>query len=267
MSFELLLFCADPARARRAERAGVDGLLVDWETAGKHRRQHGADTEINHDTVEDLKRVRQSVRGRVICRVNAPGPWTGRELEVAIEAGADEVLVPMVRSAHELERILDQIRGRCAVGCLIETSEAVARCHEIGSLPLARVYVGLNDLAIDRGTPSIFSAVADGTLERVREAICAPFGFGGLTLPELGEPVPCRSLIGEMARLGCEFSFLRRSYKRDVPANAQLPAIRRIREALAAASLRDEPAVRRDRRRLIEVITAIETGGAAARHG
>lgn len=253
MSFELLLFTTEPDRVEEAQAGGVDGVIVDWEQTGKHRRQRGADTEINRDTVDDLRRVREVAR-RVVCRINRPALGDYRELETAVAEGADEVLIPMVRTAGELERILVRVDGRCGVGALIETEEAVENAREIGSLPLARVYVGLNDLAIQRGSYSIFTAVVDGTLERVRSQVRAPFGFGGLTLPSLGAPVPCRLLLGEMARLDCDFTFLRRSYKRDVPLGAQTEALVQIRHALLEAGRRDGPSVFRDHQELVRLI-------------
>ena len=97
------------------------------------------------------------------------------------------------------------------------------------------MYLGLNDLAIERGTRNIFAAVADGMVERVREAFRAPFGFAGLTLPDAGFPIPCRLLIGEMARLGCQFSFLRRSFHRDIRGRDLAIEIPRLRATLEAA--------------------------------
>ena len=99
--------------------------------------------------------------------------------------------------------MIEAVGGRCGVGVLVETVAAVEAVEELALLPLSRVYVGLNDLSIDRGTASLFDAIADGTVERVVSAFDVPFGFGGLTEPELGDPVPCRLLIAEMARLRC----------------------------------------------------------------
>jgi 2-keto-3-deoxy-L-rhamnonate aldolase RhmA len=254
--FELLLFSTTREFAQEAAEAGIDGIIVDWEVAGKEQRQSGADTEINHDTIEDLKRVRSWVDVPVLCRINSPGPTTKRELEMAIGAGADEVLVPMVRSPLELERVIDAARERCGVGVLIETVDAVASVQEFAKLPFSRLYVGLNDLAIDRGSASIFAALADRTLERVSSAIDGSFGFGGLTAPERGHPIPCRLLIGELARLGSSFSFLRRSYKRDVGGEGQAEVIARLRLALAEARARTLVEVKRDRRELEEAIVA-----------
>ena len=168
--FELLLFSTEREFVLEAAEAGVDGIIVDWEVAGKERRQTGADTEINHDTVEDLERVRSWVDVPVLCRINSPGPTTTRELESAINAGADEVLVPMVRSPLELGWVIEAARGRLA-----SRSDRDGRgCREsagIREAPSSRLYVGLNDLAIDRRSSSIFSALVDGTVERVSSAL------------------------------------------------------------------------------------------------
>jgi hypothetical protein len=86
----------------------------------------------------------------------------------------------------------------------------------LGKLPLSRVYVGLNDLAIDRKKRFIFSALADGTVDYIRQYIKVPFGFAGLTLPDCGYPIPANLLYSEMARLLCSFAFLRRSFLRDI---------------------------------------------------
>jgi hypothetical protein len=237
-SFSLLLFSVDPVSIPGAIHAGVSGIVVDWERAGKRERQSGADTELNHHTLEDLRRVRRATDGLVICRLNAPNGDSRAEVEQAIGAGADEVLVPMVRRVDEVERILDLVNGRCGVGILIETSDAVRLACELCALPLSRVYVGLNDLAIDRGAPNIFEAVVDGTVAGVRRACPVPFGFGGLTRPDAGHPVPCRLLIGEMVRLGTQFSFLRRSYHRDMRGRDPAVEVPRLLAAVAAARTR-----------------------------
>jgi len=56
--FTLTLFSTRPAFIRQAVAAGIDAVLVDWEYRGKERRQASADTQINHDTLDDLRRVR-----------------------------------------------------------------------------------------------------------------------------------------------------------------------------------------------------------------
>ncbi|MBI5419762.1 MAG: hypothetical protein HZA60_06725 [Deltaproteobacteria bacterium] len=254
--FSLFLFSTDTAFITRAVAGGADGVIVDWEYAGKETRQRFADTQINRDTPEDLRRVRGCIEATVICRVNAYGETTAVEVEQAIEAGADEILLPMVRTVEDVEDVLEKVRGRCGVGILIETVAAVASAKEFSRLPLSRVYVGLNDLAIGRRTPNIFSSVADGTVERVRAAFDVPFGFAGLTLPDRGHPIPCRLLIGEMARLGCRFSFLRRSFHRDIRGRDPAVEIPRLSEAIRFARFRPAETVKRDRMDLENAVSA-----------
>jgi HpcH/HpaI aldolase/citrate lyase family len=244
--FGLYLFAREPELVTRAVAAGVDGVIVDWERRGKEERQAGADTEIREDTPADLAAVRATTRAPVLCRVDGPGRGFDAEIERAVELGADEVLLPMVRSPDEVEEALDRVSGRCGLGILVETEAAVGCAESLARLPLTRVYFGLNDFAIERGSASIFEALVDGTVERVRRCFDVPFGVAGLTLPELGSPVPCRLLIGEMARLGCEFSFLRRSFLRDVDRDAMVPAVAEIRAGIELARGRAPEAVERD---------------------
>ncbi len=261
--FELLLFSVDPTFVRSALAAGVDGIIVDWERRGKEVRQAGADTEINLDTPDDLRRVRQVTDATVICRINAVCDTTRDEIESAIDAGADEILVPMVRAAREVAAVLDVVGGRCGVGILVETVTAVERIASFAELPLTRVYVGLNDLGIERRTANIFTAVGDGTVERVRRAVTTSFGFGGLTVPEGGHPIPCRLLMGEMARLGCCFSLLRRSFHRDARGRSLPDIVGRIRAGLDVASRRGDEDVARDRAALARAIGAWNPAHAA----
>src|SRR5262245_17722112 len=214
--FSLLLFSTHPKAIRDAIASGVSAIIVDLETLGKHERQGGADTEINHHTIDDLRRVRRATPAPVICRINQFNLATAREIEEVIGAGADELLLPMVRKVEQVKDVIEMVNGRAKVGSLIETSDAVDAVETLAQLPLSRIYIGLNDLAIERDSPNIFTALVDGTLEGLRRAIGLPFGFGGLTLPDCGSPIPCRLLIAEMVRLQCHFSFLRRSFHRDI---------------------------------------------------
>lgn len=259
--FALFLFSTDPGSIRDAVDAGVRGVVVDWERLGKEERQAWADTQIGRDTLEDLVRVRACTSAPVLCRIDGYGDATAEEVEEAIEAGADEILLPMVRTREEVEAVLELLGGRCGLGILVETVAATLEAEALGRLPLSRVYVGLNDLAIERGSPSIFDAVADGTVERLRRVFHVPFGFGGLTLPDRGHPIPCRLLIGEMARLGCDFSFLRRSFHRDVRGRDPRVEIPRLLEALRQALRRSPAAVSRDREELQSAIAGCPSRG------
>ncbi|MCS7060638.1 MAG: aldolase/citrate lyase family protein [Anaerolineae bacterium] len=255
--FSLTLFSTRVEFICQAVAAGVDEVIVDWEHIGKSERQAGADTQINHDTLDDLRHVRACTSARVICRINRFGQWTPSEVEMAIEAGADELLLPMVRCCDEVESVLNMAGSRCGVGILVETVDAIHQASLLAKLPISRVYVGLNDLAIERHSSNIFVPLLDGTLESVRSAFKQPFGFGGLTLPDRGHPVPCRLLIAEMARLNCQFSFLRRSFHRDIQGRDMAVEIPRLLQAIEQAHKRTPDSIAQDRRELEEAIHII----------
>jgi hypothetical protein len=136
------------------------------------------------------------------------------------------------------------------------------------ALPVSRVYVGLNDLAIERRTPSIFTALADGTVASLRR-ICTevPFGFGGMTVPELGRPIPATLMLGELLRLRADFTFLRRSFWRDVADRDAASAVASIHAAVAAATKRDAQAVGRDRAALVAAIEGLPDASVGTRAG
>ncbi len=206
---------ADAAPDRR-----VGAVVVDWERRGKaERQQHalaqiGTDTQIGVDTVDDLGAVAEISAVPVVCRLNAWGPGTPGEMERAIAGGAVTVLLPMVRTAAEVAAALDVAAGRIGIGILVETRAAVSIADELSELPLAMVYVGLMDLAIDSGSSTIFAPLVNGIVERLRASFSVPFGVGGLTVPLGGHPIPAPILAGELIRLGCDFSFLRRAFIR-----------------------------------------------------
>ncbi|MGY1730348.1 aldolase [Geodermatophilus sp. SYSU D01045] len=240
---DLFLFTVDAAWGRDVVAAGAAGIVVDWERRGKHRRQAGEGTQINADTLADLVRVRAATDGRLLCRINAAGPWTAREVADAVAAGADEVLLPMVRTPEEVDRTLDVVAGRCGLGILVETQDAVDRVAELARRPLSRIYVGLNDLRIDRRSRELFRPLVDGTVEAVRAAVPVPFGVGGLTLPGGGFPVPGDLLAAELVRLRTDFTFLRRSFTADMAGRDPFVEVPRLLAALAGLSAADPPAV------------------------
>jgi hypothetical protein len=255
MALDLLLFTISPALAERSLAGGVGGIVVDWERIGKAERQLGADTLVSLDTSADLQRMRAAIAARLICRLDRVGPWTAEQVELAVRLGADEVLLPMVRQPDEVEHVLGLADGRCGVGILIETVDALARPRRLARLPVSRIYVGLNDLAIERHSPSIFTALADGTVESLRRSCPdVPFGFGGMTVPESGYPIPANLLLGELVRLGADFTVLRRSFWQDVSDRDPASAVASIHAAAAMARKRSLPAVSRDRAALVAAI-------------
>ena len=257
MKFEYFLFVNDTNYARQAIQAGMDTLLVDWEYMGKPCRQRGYDTEINLADSVDLREIASIPGASVWCRINQYGSHSHAEIEKAIEAGACGLLLPMVHSPQEVEAFLRRVDGRCETAILLETVDGYNAACDISKLPFGRVYFGLNDYAICRGNSSIFQALLDGDVERMRDVFADKlFGFGGVTKIGHGSPIPVTCLLQEMIRLNCDFSFMRRSFRRDTSAGEMRAVVADIDNYIERCRVRSEEEVKRDRERLIEVLHA-----------
>ena len=254
--FDLFVFSTDTSTIGESLAAGVRGVVVDWERVGKRHRQAGADTQIGEDTAADLARVRRETPAYTLCRIDNTPELLVAQIEEAIEIGVDELLVPMIRSATEVAGVLELVGGKCGVGILVETRAAFDELGEIAALPLSRAYVGLNDLAIDRRRPNIFEPLVDGTVDEIRAHFSVPFGIAGLTVVDRGAPIPCRLIVAELARLGCTFSFLRRSYHADIRGRDAHVEIPRLLAELERAGMRTAPEVEADRDALAEAVEA-----------
>ncbi|MFH0782546.1 MAG: aldolase/citrate lyase family protein [Pseudomonadota bacterium] len=246
--FELLLFSRDRQRIKAACLGGIGGVIIDLERSGKRSRQAGADTMISDDTLDDLSAIRDFTNAKLVCRINNPSDTSFEEMEEAIQRGVDELLIPMVRTPAEVNKIISRVNSRCGVGILIETIDALENAKELSKLPLSRVYIGLNDLAIQCKRPNqIFWPFIDGTLEKIRPLFNIPFGTAGVTLPQSGFPIPCHLIIKELVRLSCSHSFLRRSFQRDTEGRDLSLEIPFILAAFDAAQLRNEQEIENDR--------------------
>lgn len=253
--FGLFLFSVDDNYVTTAFEAGIDGVVVDWEHIGKAERQKGADTQINYNTVDDLRRIRQLFAGHIICRINNVPMVASQEAQQAIDHGADEILIPMVRRVDEVEKILTVVNNQVQTSVMVETLEAIQIAGQLAQLPLARVYVGLNDLALQSNMLNIFENVHNGTVEQLsKHFVNLPFGFGGLTIPTSGEPIPSRLLMGEMVRLNCAFTFLRRSFLRDTPRHKLQTAVVSIRQALELMTQRSPDECQADQDAMLQRI-------------
>lgn len=254
MSLPVLLFTHDAAYAAAACRAGVAGIVVDWEWRGKAERQCGRDTEINLGTADDLRAIRATCEARVVCRVNNTPGAREREIDLALALGADEIWLPMVRRVDEVEETLAQIGGAAGLGVVVETREAIGFARKLGALPITRAFIGLHDLRIDRGHTGLFDPLLDGTVDRFREGFPGVLGVAGVTDPRFGEPVPQSLLLAQMARLRCGFAVARRSFRRDIPIEAIGEALDRISTAYASLLRRDSGQVEADRVLLADAV-------------
>lgn len=260
---DVLLFTFDSEYGAAATHSGMAGIVVDWEWHGKSLRQAGADTEISRGTDEDLARMRAAVKGRVICRVNNKPGTRIAEARRAVDLGADEIWLPMVRGVAEVEECLAAISGRAELGVLVETREALELGPHLSKLPVTGVFIGLHDLRLELQGAGLFDPLLNGAVDSFRASYSGRLGVAGLTHPDAGHPVPQRLLLAEMSRLRCVFGIARRSFRANVPPERIAQTLTAISAEMERLAARDEVEIEHDRARLREAVAQVSSADAA----
>lgn len=218
-SFQFTLMTDDAELAGAADEAGVDRVGLDLERLGKHERQ-GAHPQlrISDHRVEQLPSVRARLKqAQAFARLNPLNPDSAGEIERALDAGADVLMLPYFHTVAEIETFVRLVRGRAFVSLLLETAAAaddvaaIARVRGVGE-----IVVGLNDLTLDLGFSNQFTLLVSSVLERLADQVRAaglPFGFGGLADPANdGLPVPPSLVYAQYPRLGATRAFVARRF-------------------------------------------------------
>lgn len=222
MALKLMYITDNPDVAMIAEAAGVDRIFVDMEYIGKSARQGGMDTVQSHHTIQDIKSIKNVIsKSEVMVRINpiheaaADYCSSKEEIDAAVEAGADILMLPYFKTVDEIRTFMRLVDGRVKTLPLVETPEAVELIDEILQInEITEIYVGLNDLSLGYGRKFMFELLADGTVERLSRKFKAsgiPFGFGGIA--SLGKGMlPSECVIKEHYRLGSTCAILSRSF-------------------------------------------------------
>ena len=219
---KLMYITNRPEIAQIVENAGVERIFIDMEYIGKSVRQGGMDTVQCHHTIEDIRGIRQVLtKSKIMTRCNPIHEATSEycsskeEIDAAIEAGADILMLPYFKTAKEVQEFVCLVNGRAKTLPLIETPEAVACIDEILEINgIDEIFVGLNDLSLGYGMKFMFQLLIDGTVERLCEKFKAkgiPYGFGGIAALGKGM-LPSERVIAEHYRLGSTCAILSRSF-------------------------------------------------------
>ena len=212
----------DPAVASIVENAGVQRIFIDMEYIGKLDRQGGMDTVQCHHTLDDIRAVKSVLtNANIMARCNPIHEATEtyssskEEIDGAIAAGADILMLPYFKTVAEVEEFIRLVDGRAKVLPLIETPEAVACIDEILEIDgIDEIFVGLNDLSLGYGMKFMFQLLTDGTVETLCNKFKAkgiPYGFGGIAALGKGA-LPAERVIAEHYRLGSTCAILSRSF-------------------------------------------------------
>ena len=219
MPLKLMYITNRPEVAKIAENAGV---FVDMEYIGKDERQAGLDTVKLHHTINDIKRIKEVVsKAEILVRVNpiheSSSQYVGSEKEIdsAILAGADIIMLPMFKSLDEVKQFITYIDGRAKTMLLVETPEAVGIIEQIVELKgIDSIHIGLNDLHLALHRKFMFELLADGTVDKICSVIASrniAYGFGGIARIGYGL-LPAEYVIREHYRLGSSCAILSRAF-------------------------------------------------------
>ncbi|SIN98319.1 aldolase/citrate lyase family protein [Halodesulfovibrio marinisediminis] len=208
------LFITNKAEiASFAERCGVTRIFVDLERKGKLKRQGHLDTVISKHSFEDINSIKKVLsKAELMVRLNPLHADSKNEVEKAIEAGCDIIMLPMFRTAQEVATFGGFIRGRAKLIPLVETCGAAESIESVVALDCVNeVHIGLNDLHLDLQLNFMFELLANGYVEALVKKIHKPFGIGGIA--RVGDGIiPGEIVMAEHVRLGSAGVILSRAF-------------------------------------------------------
>ena len=214
---ELMLFTNNVSMARAAYNSKIDRVVIDLEQRGKSARQQGYHLEINDHKIEDIRKIKKEVPIKVMCRLNPLNDDSEKEIEEALIAGADVLMLPMFRTLMEVNQFLEITRKRAKTSLLFETKEALLSIDQFKNIEVNEIYVGLNDLGLAYKVKFQYELLTNGIVDHVRKQFPNhDFGFGGITILDKGFPLLTKDIIKELVRLNGKQVIIRRAFKKDI---------------------------------------------------
>ena len=222
MSLKLMYITNRPEVAEIADRTGVDRIFIDMEYIGKEKRQAGLDSVKSRHTIADIVSVRKVLKNaELLVRVNpihkATSEYSGsrEEINAAVDAGADVIMLPMYRTLDDVEEFLHIVDGRAKTQLLAETPDACSFMNQVVMIPeVDEIHLGLNDLHLAYHKKFMFELLADGTVDKICNVIKQTdkrFGFGGIARVGYGM-LPAEYVINEHYRIGSTCAILSRAF-------------------------------------------------------
>lgn len=214
---KLFYITNSPDVAKIAQDSGVDRVFIDMEYIGKEKRQPNMDTVKNRHTVGDVINVRKAIdKAELLVRVNPINSGSEAEISAVVEAGADVIMLPMWKSADEVQEFIKLVNGCAKTNLLLETDEAARCLDDVLKLNgIDEIHIGLNDLHLSQDKHFLFELLTDGTVDAIAEKIKlkgVPFGIGGIGAVGTDVALPAENIIAEHYRLGSSMAILSRAF-------------------------------------------------------
>lgn len=214
---KFMLITKEPEIAKYAESCGVERIFVDMETLGKEERQGHLDTHRASHSLTDLHKVRSAIRvAELMVRINPLNVNTIVEVDAAIDAGAERIMLPMFRDVEDVKGFKQIVKGRVPTTFLAETPKALVNLPEwVRELEEDdQIHFGLNDLSLAMDLDFLFEILAARMLDypaTVLRQKGVEYGIGGVARLGVG-PLSASSVIGEHVRLGSDWAILSRAF-------------------------------------------------------
>ncbi|WP_412463506.1 aldolase/citrate lyase family protein [Halobacteriovorax sp. RT-2-6] len=223
---EFMIIENDVDKCKFYDECGVDRIFIDTERLGKTERQGHLNTVISNHEISDIKKIKPLLRqAKILVRINPFHDKTSNEVEEAIAAGADIIMLPMFTKPSEVSNFVKYVNGRVKVSLLLETPAALFRLEDIISISgIDEIHIGLNDMHLALGLDFMLEIYKSPILEfacaKIRERGIS-LGIGGIAPLEMGA-VKGKFVLAEAYRLGCERMILSRAFPKEDPDSFEL---------------------------------------------
>jgi hypothetical protein len=211
--FNYLFITNKPDIAAFVESCGVSRIFIDLERIGKLERQGHLDTVISKHDVSDISKVKSVLTSaKLLVRLNPLNKDSKFEVDSAIAAGADIIMLPMFKTLEEVIEFGAYINKRAKFIPLIETVSASQLIDDIDQLECVdEIHIGLNDLHLELKHSFMFKLISNGYVDNMVKNLSKPFGIGGIA--RVGEGIVAGDMVMEQhVRLNSSAVILSRAF-------------------------------------------------------
>lgn len=252
-----MMLSNEPAVIALADSLCVSRIFLDLEINGKQTRQGHRDTFISSHKMSDIAQVKKSLsNSELLVRLNPLYEGSKKEVNEAIQSGADILMLPMFRTAEEVSAFSELIDGRVKFVPLVETKDAALNIGDIVKVKgVTEIFIGLNDLHVEYGLKFMFQLLSNGTVDSLVKVIKEaglPFGFGGVARVGEGE-VPAEMVLAEHLRLNSTAVILSRSFRKDGMHNHEFKSeINKLETVIKGLQDRELEKIEQDRMKFVK---------------
>jgi len=190
-----------PRFVEKSATAGADAVLLDLEDSVPHERKAEA-----RAALAAAVPIARSGGADVLVRVNRPLSQAIGDIEAAIAAGADGILLTKVLGPDHVQLVAEMLPPGMRIIPMVETAAALQRVNEIARAApcIAGLLVGAEDLAAECGAAADDEIILMAKRQMVLAAVAAgvaPLGTLG-TVADYRDPEKIRALVARSRRAG-----------------------------------------------------------------